>query len=45
MINLAQHVLQNFFLLFSKSLDLNEENLHLSFSQAFCFDRYRDVSL
>ncbi len=25
------------FLLFSNSLDLNKENLHLTFSQAFCF--------
>ncbi len=29
--------LENFVLLFSNSLDLNKENLHLTFSQAFCF--------
>ncbi len=32
-------------LLFSNSLDLNKENLHLTFSQTFCLDRYRNVSL
>ncbi len=40
--------LQKFLLLFSNSLDLNKEkkkeNLHLTFSQAFCIEGYRDVS-
>ncbi len=30
--------LHNFVLLFSNSLDLNKENLHLTFPQAFCLD-------
>ncbi len=51
MINLAytQHVkidLQNFFLPFLTVWTwIKNENLHLTFSQAFCLDRYRDASL
>ncbi len=50
MINLLNvlKLIYSTFLLFSNSLDLNKENLHLTFSLAFCFhsfDRYRDVSL
>ncbi len=45
MINLLNmlQLIYSTFLLFSNSLDLNKENLHLTFSQAFCFHSLTDI--